>query len=61
VAVTPAVVAMPWDPSAGCTETTVGAVVSAGGAAVKDQALSDASGLPAASLMPPVPPLTVAV
>ena len=59
VPVTVVPVATPVAPAAGTVAMTVGGVVSAL-AVVNDQLTSAASGLPATSVMPPTPPLSVA-
>ena len=63
VAVGATEVATPVAPVAGVVAVTVGGVVSGGvpAAVVKVQVTFAASRLPATSLTPPVPPLTVAV
>ncbi len=61
VAVTVVPVLTPVAPLAGDVEVTVGGVVSAAAVVVKDQVTLLASALPATSLTPLAPPLTVAV
>jgi hypothetical protein len=61
VAVTAVVVAIPVAPLAGLTLLTVGGVVSAAAAVVKDHVKVAARALPAKSFTPFAPPTTVAV
>jgi hypothetical protein len=61
LAVTLVVVVTPVAPLAGVAAVTVGGVVSAGAAVLNVQVTSDARALPALSLAPDEPPLTLAL